>query len=227
MKISVLCVTHERPEFIPWLLWNFSRLNWSDKELVVIDSSEKSLTKTARKGIDHYHHTPGANVPAKRNMAMRVASGDFITWLDDDDWRHPEWANAVTPLITNDTRVAGGRATWFVNLFEPECRRWFQRSRVLFASVLVDTAVAQSIPFNEGIERGSDIDWMDRLFADSREFAFTFSVPSMFLCHDRNMGNTHFAHHFNRPLADAEAEIGKKAWGDTSKQIEALAKRLS
>lgn len=222
MKISYLCVTHERPQFMPWLLWNFNRQAWPDKELIIVDSSAEVF---AREQSDvRVVAAPGANVPAKRNIALAEAAGDVITWLDDDDWRHPDSAAVLEPLL-DGAAVVGGRVTWFVNLFSEETRRLVVRRGVLFAAMLVDTAVARSVAFDESIEKGTDIIWMDALLA-ANQYAFDYDAPSMFLCHDRNMGNGAYRHHFNGPLSDPQGVIGRKAWGDTTKQLRQLRGRL-
>lgn len=223
-KISYLCVTHERPQFIPWLLWNFDRQVWPDKELIIVDSSAEVFAR------EHPNvrivAAPGANVPTKRNIALAEAAGDAITWLDDDDWRHPDSAGDLAALLDGETAVAGGRVTWFVNLFSEETRRLIMRRGVLFAAMLVETAVARSVAFDEAIEKGTDIIWMDALL-ESNRFAFSYEAPSLFLCHDRNMGNGAYRHHFNGPLSDPQKVIGRKAWGDTTKQLRQLRGRLS
>lgn len=226
MKISVLCVTHERPEFMPWLLWNYGRLEWENKELVIVDSSEKKLPASKRKGAV-YVHAPGTNVPAKRNIALEKATGDYITWLDDDDWRHPDSLKELAGLVGEAGSIAGGRVARFMNLQTEEIRFFVQRSQILFASMLAKYDVASEIRFDETMERGSDIDWLTRLIAhNGGGFGFTYDAPSLFLCHDRNLGNQASVHYFNRPLIDFTSEISKKAWGDTPKQLIELRKRL-
>ena len=119
MKISYLCVTHERPQFIPWLLWNFERQTWPDKELIIVDSSETPAAVFAREHPDvRVVAAPGANVPAKRNIALAEAAGDAITWLDDDDWRHPDSA-AVLAALLDGAPVAGGRWSCVTSLIGP------------------------------------------------------------------------------------------------------------
>lgn len=226
MKISILTVTQDRPEFLPWLYWNFSRLDWPEKELVIIDSSATAVPASKRKPAAFYHHAPGANVPSKRNMALAAARGDFITWLDDDDWRHPDWARIVAGLATG-TGIAGGRSAYFVDLFGDQCRRFIQRQGLLFASIMVATELATAVQFDETVERGSDLDWMAQLL-NGRKFQFTYEAASLFLCHDRNIGNQRGAHYFNQKRAEIinGQDIGPAAWDDTDDQIAALAKRL-
>ena len=216
-KVSYLTVTGNRPEFMPWLLWNFKGQTWGNKELIIVDSSEKLFKKRGVKVI----HAPGENVPTMRNIAMENATGDFITWLDDDDWRHPE---SVEILMNLDAVIAGGRSAWFIDLETERAKRFVQRSKFLFANMLIKTELARKYQFDETIERGSDIDWLDRL-VNENEFTPTYKATSMFLCHDRNMGNLAILHQFNYGVSSPMENIGK-FWGDTSEQLEALRNRL-
>lgn len=225
MKVSVLCVTHERPEFIPWLLWNFERLDWKDKELVIVDSSKKALPASQRKGAV-YAHESGANVPEKRNIALQKASGDFVTWLDDDDWRHPDSLKVLAELVNDKIPFAGGRVARFVDLKTERMRYFVQRKGILFAAMLIKTDMARSVPFDETLERGSDIDWLNRIYTQFGGYEYTYEAPSLFLCHDRNLGNTAAVHYFNRPLTDFTNDVSKKAWGDTPVQLAELRNRL-
>lgn len=223
MKVSFLCVTENRPEFMPWLLWNYDRQEWPDKELIIVDSSPTPF-KTKQK--DARVVAAAGNVPTKRNIALGEASGEYVTWLDDDDWRHPgSVPNLMAAMAEADVDVAGGRVTWFTNLFTEETRRLIMRRGVLFAATLAKTETARSVLFEESVDKGTDITWMEALLK-ANSFAFSYEAPSLFLCHDRNMGNGAYRHHFNRSIDDPQAVIGKKVWGDTRKQLAALRKRL-
>lgn len=222
-KISVLCVTHERPEFMPWLLWNYGRLANKETELVIVDSSEEPFARK-QKGV-RVIAAPGANVPEKRNMAMDAAKGELITWLDDDDWRHPDSLKILAQLIDEDVPLAGGRRAWFMDLQTTAVRRFTERRRLLFACLLVKADMARAYRFDETKERGSDVDWYYRL-TDAQPFRFTSEPMSIFLCHDRNIGNTAEKQRFNRPVDDVRSAISKAAWGKTGHELMALRKRL-
>lgn len=220
MKISVLTVTQDRPEFLPWLLWNYERQKWADKELILVDSSKKPAKLAGVKVI----HAPGANVPAKRNIALEAAKGDAITWLDDDDWRHPQSLIRLVAGFDRETAIAGGRWSWFMDLATGQVKRYCDRRGLLFNCLLVDTAVAQAVHFDETEARGSDVTWMGELL--KRPFAYTYDPLCFFLCHDRNLGNVAARHIFNRELDDAQRTIGISAWSGTAKQLAALRERL-
>lgn len=221
MKISVLTVTHNRPEFTPWLRWNYERQIWRDKELIIVDSSEKPA-KAITPDVTVIH-APGANVPTKRNMALDTATGDAITWLDDDDWRHPRSLIKLVTGFSRETAVSGGRWAWFMDLATGRVNRFCDRRGLLFGCLLVDTAVARSVRFDESEERGSDLTWMESLL--KRPFVFTYDPLSFFLCHDRNLGNLAAAHQFNRELDDVVGAVGN-AWPGTGRQLTALRRRL-
>jgi glycosyltransferase involved in cell wall biosynthesis len=221
MKISILTVTHERPEFIPWLLWNFERQIWHDKELIVVDSSD-APTISDQPGVTVIH-APGANVPAKRNIALDAASGDAITWLDDDDWRHPQSLIRLAAGFSATVAVSGGRWSWFVDLATGRVNRFCDRRGLLFNCSLVETAVAQAVRFDESEARGSDLTWMAEIL--KRPFAFTYDPLCFFLCHDRNLGNLASIHHFNREIDDIKEMVGG-VWPGTGRQMAALRRRL-
>lgn len=224
MKISILTVTENRPEFMPWLLWNFERQNWPDKELIIVDSGAGPVEVFAHKHPIAVIHAPGANVPEKRNIALQAATGDAITWLDDDDWRHPDSLPILAAGLDGKTAVSGGRWAWFLELATGRVRRFNNRRAVNFACLLAETAVAQEVRFDERLTRGSDVAWMDAILR--HPYASTLAPLSMFLCHDRNLGNTAVNHRFNRDIDDAKSIIGREAWGRTGMELTALRGRL-
>lgn len=221
--ISCLCVTENRPEFMPWLLWNFRRQKYADKELVIVDSSD-SPYKSRFKNI-RVIHAPGLNIPAKRNLALQSANGELIAWMDDDDWYHPERLKTLAELITEETPIAGPKVAWFVNLFTLKAKSFVQRRGVLFSGLLARKQEAASVMFPEHVDRGSDLDWLEGLQARYR-VAETWDVPSFFLCHDRNAGNNVAVHqNFNRELNDIINTV-KCAWQETTSELEALRQRI-
>ena len=228
MKISVICVTENRQAFIPWLFWNYDRLKWPNKELVIIDSSETAVNRPKAPKLENviYERAKGLNVPAKRNVGLALASGDYITWLDDDDWRHPDALKTLGAMVNKkDTHLAGGKTAVFCDLASGQVRRFTQRKGVLFANMLISATMARGIPFLEDLERGSDLAWLE-LLQTKHKISETYEIPSLFLCHDQNLGNKAAVHYFNRPLSDFTERISKSAWADTDSSMEALRIRI-
>lgn len=89
MLASCLCVTESRAAFAEWLIWNFDKQDYAERELVVVDSSPGGSVYEGLPKVRVVRAPPGTNVPAKRNLALDAARGGFVAWFDDDDWQHP------------------------------------------------------------------------------------------------------------------------------------------
>lgn len=220
--ISCLCVTENRPDFTPWLLWNWKRQTYPDTELVIVDASEKPF-KTKTKGV-RVVHAPGLNIPARRNLAVSEARGDFVAWFDDDDWYHPERLEVLSCLVTDECPIAGPKLAWFVNLFTFEAKRFVQRRGVLNSGLLARKQVLLDTVYDESLNKGSDLTWLT-IARNKYQIAETFEVPSFFLCHNQNAGNTADVHQFNRPINEIINAV-TCAWQDTTNELEALRGRV-
>ena len=93
--VSMCMITEARPEFMEWVAFLFNKLDWPYKELVVVGSREdKESRDILWDKIDQKTGSlvtdttlpPGLTLGAKRNRALEIARGDWITWADDDDW---------------------------------------------------------------------------------------------------------------------------------------------
>src|SRR6185436_20175255 len=107
LMIICLCVTQNRPQFMPWLLWCYDRQTWQDKELVIIDSSREPLT-SMRPDVRVVPAAPGTGIMAKRGTAFREMRGDALAWFDDDDWQHPERLERIAGALAAGALMAGG-----------------------------------------------------------------------------------------------------------------------
>lgn len=102
--VSVLTPTYNRRAFIPTAieiyknqLYPKTRMEW----IILDDGSDKveDLFKKASKEIPNlkYNYEPNKlNIGAKRNKLLKMAKGDIIIWMDDDDY-YP--ANRVTTVV--------------------------------------------------------------------------------------------------------------------------------
>ena len=114
-----LTVTKDRPHFMPWLATVFRRIEWpwGEKHLAVfVDGAAgpyKEMLPAVARRLDQpapvdisIHATAIYNsLGDHRQHALEVACSiarykaglhsTWITWMDDDDWRHPAMAKSV------------------------------------------------------------------------------------------------------------------------------------
>lgn len=86
--------TKDRPRFVAKSLKMFKNQTHKNKELIIIDDSdEKDLSteaKSAKLTNVHYIHLKTKHsIGEKRNMGIRLASGEVILIWDDDDYHGP------------------------------------------------------------------------------------------------------------------------------------------
>lgn len=98
--ISVCICTFRRPEQLQALL---TRLGQQQPvpglphcEIVVVDNdpahSARPVLQTLATQLPlRYVHLPQANISAARNAAIRLAQGQWLAWIDDDELPEPNW----------------------------------------------------------------------------------------------------------------------------------------
>ena len=92
LRVSVMIVTFERPEFLALALDNILQQDYPVHEVVVVDDGPEALTQDWRAvglGRVKYIHLPARmTIGAKRNVACAAATGDVVVHWDDDDYFH-------------------------------------------------------------------------------------------------------------------------------------------
>jgi glycosyltransferase involved in cell wall biosynthesis len=225
--ISCLCVTENRPAFIPWLLWCFDRQTWKHRELVIIDSSAEPCSVSGRDDVQVIAVPEGTSVAAKRNRALEEAAGEIITWFDDDDWQHPSKLSLLAEALTDETPFAGSRDGWFVDLIASRCVRYrTPKGRIAFNSAGFRKVAVESIAFREDIRRASDSHWMRLVAAQHRAAILKRDDLFFWLSHETNLSNPARKRHFTRDLQILKERVGAEAWGDTDAALASLRERL-
>ncbi len=101
MKVSVIVPTYERSELITRAIDSIFAQTWKDIEVIVIDDNipDSMWQKKTRERLKKYniysnfvYLTTSGKIGggAARNLGIRHATGEYITFLDDDDRFLPE-----------------------------------------------------------------------------------------------------------------------------------------
>lgn len=113
VMVSVLMLTYNRETMVSKAIDSILNQTYSDFEFVIVDNGS-----TDRSGIivDEYAmqdrrikviHRERGNIGAGRNTAMEAARGEYLTFIDDDDWTEPDFLEFLLNLATeNEADVA-------------------------------------------------------------------------------------------------------------------------
>ena len=114
--ISVCICTYKRPQMLVHLLSELQNLkteNVFTYSVVVVDNDSSRSAENAVLSIKEkskiaiaYYSEPEQNIALARNMAIENAKGDFIAFIDDDEFPEAEWLLNLYKTIKN-SRVDG------------------------------------------------------------------------------------------------------------------------
>lgn len=218
---SCLCVTENRPSFADWVLWNFDKQDYANRELVVVDSSAGASPYEGHPNVRVVRAPPGTSVPAKRNIALRKACGELLTWFDDDDWQHPRKLSLLADALQRRA-LAGTRRSWFVDLRTGAAVPFVLSQGLLFNSAGFRRSLIGDLTFDERRIKASDTPWMLTVRRSARGSEALLDTPLHFwLCHDRNLSNPAGRRTMPKRVDEVRAAIGD-AWDDTDERLAAL-----
>ncbi|KQB42578.1 Glycosyl transferase [Flavobacterium aquidurense] len=100
--VSCIMPTYNRSEFITNAINQFLDQNYPNKELIIIDDSERSIADLVPESslITYIYLNEKLNLGSKRNMACQIAKGEIIIHLDDDDYYAPDWLQKQISFLT-------------------------------------------------------------------------------------------------------------------------------
>lgn len=113
MKISVVITSYRRVKDLERCLEGLKKQTRPADEVLVVARDTDAETWTFLKEFDPGALpfrtatviTPGAIAAA--NVGLDEASGDIITYIDDDAIPHPDWLERIEPYFSNDLKVGG------------------------------------------------------------------------------------------------------------------------
>jgi glycosyltransferase involved in cell wall biosynthesis len=214
---------------MPWLLWNFHKQTWSNKELVIVDSSSSS-SLVSGEGLRIVPGAPGSKVPQKRNLALEVADGEWIAWFDDDDWQHPDRLRILASALIEGAVVAGPQSVWLIDLPSAGCDVHTEfEQRIVFNAAGLTAGVARSRAFPTEPVIGSETVWLDALAGDHgpRVRRLADATLTALLCHHQNLCNPSGKRQLEQPISALRSAVGRQKWADTDAQLDELRARVT
>jgi len=107
-KISIITATYNRPYLLQRMIESIICQSYTDWELIIIDDSTNSKTEKLMRlyksnaKINYSKNKRNQGLPFSRNHGLDTASGEWVTFLDDDDFytTHKTLNSMITKLHT-------------------------------------------------------------------------------------------------------------------------------
>ncbi|MDO8962994.1 MAG: glycosyltransferase [Coriobacteriia bacterium] len=133
-RFSVIMPTHQAAAFIERTIRCVLDQTCADWELVIVDNGSTDGTDAIVASFDdariRYAWQEDSGLPANsRNNAIRMATGDFLAFLDADDWWAPTKLERVAAVLDADPAI--DLVCHDVNIVDPTGRVLVHRTYVL------------------------------------------------------------------------------------------------
>ena len=94
--VSIYLPTRNRSGVLPLAIGSVLTQSWPELELIVVDDASDDSTPeilqqySEKRRIKVIRNDEPLGAPASRNRAVTLASGEYVTGIDDDDQFHPD-----------------------------------------------------------------------------------------------------------------------------------------
>ncbi|MCM4158773.1 glycosyltransferase family 2 protein [Antarcticibacterium flavum] len=108
--ISIITPTYNRAHLLPRMLDSIINQNYANWELVIADDGSKDNTEEVvlnyKDSRIRYFKSDNRGATVQRNFGVSKATGDYIIFLDSDDWVEKDWLEKLTSnLIPENNNV--------------------------------------------------------------------------------------------------------------------------
>lgn len=109
-KVSIIVPTYNRSEFIGQAIQTILNQTYDNWELVIVndgsdDNTEEIINSFNDNRICYYKHPENRGQPAARKTGIKNAAGDYIAFLDDDDFWESEKLSDQVQILDSDPSV--------------------------------------------------------------------------------------------------------------------------
>lgn len=208
-KVSVIIPVYNCESTIIRTLESIKNQTFKNYEILIIDDGSTDLSpKIIKEYIKNdnrfeFFSQPNGGVSSARNLGLSKLSGDYVCFIDGDDWVDSDYfSNIVNDmknfdivfysyrLISDNTRevfcdtqcINMSKKSFFENMhkygiFSPICSKVFSKK------------VIGNIKFNEKLTRSEDADFTFKCFLNSEKYTY---LRKCFYNYDVNAGNLGF-----------------------------------
>ena len=206
--ISVLMLTYNRENLVRRAIESILAQTYKKFEFIIVDngSSDKSgdiadeyTEKDERIQVIHRERS---TISAGRNTALEAARGDYIAFIDDDDWTEPDYLEFLLNLITEndaDMSICGAADKAFDEKLVMDAEQalielmWRKKYNVGFPTKMIKRSLMDDLRFPEDA-RYDDISLMHRLIAKAVRIAY-HGLPKYNICRHENNNSAWTTNH--------------------------------
>lgn len=172
-KVSVIMPTFSPGPGIRTAIRGLLEQSWENLEIIVVnDASPDKYASTYEEiarldpRIRVLHQTENAGAYVARNTGLEVATGEYITTHDDDDWSHPDKIALQVQAMLDDPAVVATTSAHLRTTPDLLFRRVNMQAKFLqmnYSSLMFRRSIIDEIGHWDTVNRGGDSEFYTRL----------------------------------------------------------------
>ena len=193
-QVSIIVPVYNIESYIKKCIDSILRQNFSNFELLLIDDGS---TDSSGEICDYYStldsriivkHIFNSGVSYARNIGLEMAQGQYITFIDGDDWVDSDYLDVMIKSFSNscDVVICGGREVTETGSTIRRCL--FERNETLawndnrlydwpyftyvIHRLLVPATLGKSITFDTDLSNGEDSLYLTKVFLKAKQGVF-------------------------------------------------------
>lgn len=198
--ISVIMLTYNREKLVSRAIESILAQTYPDFEFIIVDngsadrSGEIADEYAAKDGRIRVIHRERGNIGAGRNTGLDAARGEYIAFIDDDDWAEPDFLEFLLNLIDEnqaDVSICGAADKIFDEKKIMSAEEalielmWRKKYNMAFPTKLFRRELITNLRFPED-GAYDDIALMYKLLAGARRVAYHGLPKYTFYRHEGN-----------------------------------------
>lgn len=199
--ISVIMLTYNREKFVSRAIESILHQTLRDFEFIIVDNGSADRSGAiaeeyaAKDGRIRVIHRERGSIGAGRNTGLDIARGEYIAFVDDDDWAEPDFLEFLLALLLEnnaDVAICGATGKAFDEKLMMNAEQaltelmWRKRYNMAFPTKLFRRELVERLRFPEK-STFDDIALMYRLLARAERVAYHGLPKYTFY---RHAGNT-------------------------------------
>lgn len=206
VKVSVIIPTYNGDRYIDRAIASVRDSTYRDWELIVIDDGSQDNTRQLLQSYPnpiHYIEQDNQGVAAARNRGLASAQGEFIAFLDQDDFFLPEKLSLQVALLESQASLGFVSSGWEIAQESGKpisaVRPWLEMPKLNLQGIVIWKPVFLGAMlfrrfylelaggFNTQLQQTSDVDLVLRLASLNCRADWVKQVTVVYRQHDRNV----------------------------------------
>ncbi|CAN5377913.1 glycosyltransferase [soil metagenome] len=200
--VSVIIPCYNHAHFLPDAISSVFNQSYKNVEIIIIDDGSTDNTQKVSASFKNvkYHFHKNRGLPASRNAGFSVSKGEYVIFLDADDWLYPVAIEINLDYLLKNTSLAfvsGAYDNVFTNPDRIiECKKELTHNQYVHllnrnyigvpAAVMYSRDVLEKFQFDEDLKSCEDYDLYLRIARKYPVFHHNFKIAA-YRKHDSNM----------------------------------------